>query len=162
MASLQSRKANHCYPWSGKVPYTVEFNGNPNQSDTVSAEADLQLQSLRRRISSYGCAFFMINLRYLMLESRGWLTWGTLKNSQRLEGEVAICSARLLSVSRQVGAHLWHEGPAGGLIGIESHNLSTLACLEVQTVPLSHLLLSVSRCRLYHWAVSYLVSRITV
>ena len=27
----------------------------------------------------------------------------------------AICGARLLSVSRQVRAHLWHEGPAGGL-----------------------------------------------
>ena len=32
-----------------------------------------------------------------------------------LKGETAICGTRLLSVSRQVGAHLWHEGPAGGL-----------------------------------------------
>ena len=29
--------------------------------------------------------------------------------------KAAICDARLLSISRQVGAHLWHEGPAGGL-----------------------------------------------
>ena len=34
---------------------------------------------------------------------------------QCLKGEAAIRGARLLSVSRQVGAHLWHEGPAGGL-----------------------------------------------
>ena len=32
-----------------------------------------------------------------------------------LKGEAAIWGARLLSVSRQVGARLWHEGPAGGL-----------------------------------------------
>ena len=30
-------------------------------------------------------------------------------------GEAAIGGARLLSVSRQVGAHPWHEGPAGRL-----------------------------------------------
>ena len=29
--------------------------------------------------------------------------------------EAVICGARLPSVSRQVGAHLWHDGPAGGL-----------------------------------------------
>ena len=34
---------------------------------------------------------------------------------QCLKGEAAICGARLLSVSRQVGAHLWHKGPVGGL-----------------------------------------------
>ena len=34
---------------------------------------------------------------------------------QCLRGEAAICSARLLSVSRHVGAHLWREGPVGGL-----------------------------------------------
>ena len=34
---------------------------------------------------------------------------------QCLKGEAAICGARLLSVSRQVGAHWWHEGPAKGL-----------------------------------------------
>ena len=33
----------------------------------------------------------------------------------------AIYGARLLSVSRQVGAHLQHEGPAGGLRGIRTH-----------------------------------------
>ena len=26
-----------------------------------------------------------------------------------------MCGASLLSVSRQVGAHLWHKGPVGGL-----------------------------------------------
>ena len=31
------------------------------------------------------------------------------------QAKAAVCGARLLSVSRQVGAHLWHEGPAGGL-----------------------------------------------
>ena len=35
-----------------------------------------------------------------------------------LKGNAAIYGARLLSVSRQVEAHLWHEGPAGGLSGI--------------------------------------------
>ena len=46
------------------------------------------------------------------------------------------------AVFRQVGAHLWHEGSAGGLSGIRTHNLLTLACLEVQALPLSyHLLL---------------------
>ena len=34
---------------------------------------------------------------------------------KRAKREAAICGARLLSVSRQVGGHLWHEGPAGGL-----------------------------------------------
>ena len=58
-----------------------------------------------------------------------------------LKGEAAICGARLLSVFRQVRAHLWHEGPAGGLSGIRTHNLLTLACLEVQALPLSYLLL---------------------
>ena len=57
-----------------------------------------------------------------------------------LKGEAAICDARLLSVFRQVRAHLWHEGPAGGLSGIRTHNLITLACLEVQALPLSYLL----------------------
>ena len=41
----------------------------------------------------------------------------------------------------QVGAYLWHKGPAGGLSGLRSHNLSTLACLEVQVLPLNYLLL---------------------
>ena len=59
-----------------------------------------------------------------------------------LKGEAAICGARLLSVFRQVGAHPWHEGPAGGLSGIRTHNLLTLACLEVQALPLSYLLLA--------------------
>ena len=35
--------------------------------------------------------------------------------SQCLKGEAAICGARLLSVSWQVEAHLWHESPVGGL-----------------------------------------------
>ena len=52
--------------------------------------------------------------------------------------------ARLLSVSRQVGAHLWHEDPARGLSGIRTHNLLTLTCLEVQTLPLSYLLVLVA------------------
>ena len=34
-----------------------------------------------------------------------------------------------------------HEGPAGGVSGILTRNLSTLACLEVQALPLSYLLL---------------------
>mgnify|MGYP001793048238 CR=1 FL=1 len=41
---------------------------------------------------------------------------------------------------RQVGAHLWHKGPAGGLSGIRTHSLLMLACLEVQALPLSYLL----------------------
>ena len=65
----------------------------------------------------------------------------------RLNGKVAMYGARLLSVSRQVGAHLWHEGPAGALGGIQTHNFSTLACLEVLALPLSYLLLL---C-LTHW-----------
>ena len=55
--------------------------------------------------------------------------------------EAATYIARLLSVSRQVGAHLWPEGPVGGLSGIRTHDLLTLACLEVQALPLSNLLL---------------------
>ena len=35
-----------------------------------------------------------------------------------LKGEAAIYSDGLLSVSRQVGVHLWYEGLAGGLSGI--------------------------------------------
>ena len=35
-----------------------------------------------------------------------------------LKGKAAIYSARLLSVSRQIEAHPWHEGPAGALSGI--------------------------------------------
>ena len=58
-----------------------------------------------------------------------------------LKGEAAICGARLLLVSRQVRAHLWHEGPAGGLSWIQTHNPSILVCLEVQALPLSHFLL---------------------
>ena len=58
-----------------------------------------------------------------------------------LKGEAAIYSSRLLSLSSHVGAHLWHEGLAGGLSGIRTRNLSTLVCLEVQALPLSHLLL---------------------
>ena len=58
-----------------------------------------------------------------------------------LKGEAAICGARLLSGFRQGGAHLWHEGPAGGLGGIRNYNLLTLARLEVQALPLSYLLL---------------------
>ena len=38
----------------------------------------------------------------------------------------------------QVGAHLWHEGPVGGLSGIPTHKLSTLPCPEAQALPLSH------------------------
>ena len=54
-----------------------------------------------------------------------------------LKGKAAIYSARLLSVSRQVRAHLWHKGPAGGLSRIRTHKRSTVACLEVPTLPLS-------------------------
>ena len=32
-----------------------------------------------------------------------------------LKGKAAICSATLLSVSRQVSAHMLYEGPAGGI-----------------------------------------------
>ena len=32
-----------------------------------------------------------------------------------LKGKATTYGARLLSVSRQVGAHLWREDPAGGL-----------------------------------------------
>ena len=53
-----------------------------------------------------------------------------------LKGKAAICGTRFLSVSRQVGAHLWHKGPAGVLSRIRTHNLLALMC--------------VSRCRLYH------------
>ena len=53
----------------------------------------------------------------------------------------AIRGTRFLSVSRQVGAHLSHGGPAGGLSKIQIYNLSTLAFLEVQALPLSYLLL---------------------
>ena len=66
-----------------------------------------------------------------------------------------MCGARLLSVFRQVGAHLWHEGPAGGLSGFRTYNLLTLACLEVQALPLSHrLLLSLMKLRsfLYNYS----------
>ena len=52
-----------------------------------------------------------------------------------------VPGARLLSVSRQVGAHTWPEGPAGGLSGIRIH---TLVCLEVQALPLTYLLLTSS------------------
>ena len=61
---------------------------------------------------------------------------------QCLRNEAAICGARLLSVSRQVRAHLWHEGPAGHS-GIQTYNLLTLARLEVQALPLRFLLLLV-------------------
>ena len=63
------------------------------------------------------------------------------KKQSTLRARLPYMAARLLSVSRQVGAHLWHEGPAGGLRGIRTHNLLSLACLEVQALPLSHLLL---------------------
>ena len=49
--------------------------------------------------------------------------------------QAAICGARLLSVPRQVGAHLWHEGPAGGLSGIRTHNLLTLAGSTTELSP---------------------------
>ena len=60
---------------------------------------------------------------------------------QCLEGEAVICGARLLLDSRRAGGHQWRDGPAGGLSGIRINNLSTLACLKVQALPLSHLLL---------------------
>ena len=63
------------------------------------------------------------------------------KKQTCLKGEAAICGARLILVSRQFGAHLWREGPAGGLSGIQTHNLLALACLEVHALPLSYLLL---------------------
>ena len=63
------------------------------------------------------------------------------EETMSFEGKAAICGTMLLSVSRQVGAHLWHEGPAGGLSGIQTDNLLTLACLEVQALPLSYLVL---------------------
>ena len=56
-------------------------------------------------------------------------------------------------MQRQVGAHLWHEGPAGGISRIRTHNLLTLACLEVQALPLSYLLLLT-----YYWLTSYVMS----
>mgnify|MGYP001795623537 CR=1 FL=1 len=58
-----------------------------------------------------------------------------------LKSKAVIYSARLLSVSRQVGAHPWYDGPAGGLSGILTHNLSTLVFIEEQALPLSYLLL---------------------
>ena len=44
-----------------------------------------------------------------------------------------------------------HSGPAGGLSGIWTHNLSTIACLEVQALPRSYLLL------LYYLAVAQII-----
>ena len=38
---------------------------------------------------------------------------------QYLKGEAATCSAWLLSVSWQAGAHLWHEGQQEGSVGFE-------------------------------------------
>ena len=35
--------------------------------------------------------------------------------TEKVQSEAAISGAGLFSVSRQVGAHLWHESPAGGL-----------------------------------------------
>ena len=49
------------------------------------------------------------------LKSQGCLKCLRTEKSQCLEDEVDICNAKLLSVSRQVGAHLWHEDPTGGL-----------------------------------------------
>ena len=50
------------------------------------------------------------------LKSQGCLMCLRTDILQCLEGEAAICGTRLLSVSTQVGAHLWHEGPTGGLL----------------------------------------------
>ena len=47
------------------------------------------------------------------------------------KGKIVIYGARLLLVSRQVEVHLWHEGPAGRLSGIRTHNLLTRMCLEM-------------------------------
>ena len=72
-----------------------------------------------------------------------------------LKGEAAICGARLLSIFRQVGAHLWHKGPAGELRGIQTREFLTLACLEVQALPLSYLLLVICFSKLImEWSVN--------
>ena len=55
--------------------------------------------------------------------------------------EAVICGARLFSVSRQVGAHLWHEGRAGALQWDSNPQPPTLVSLKVQAPPLSHILL---------------------
>ena len=91
-----------------------------------------------------------------MLKSRGCLTC--------LRARPPIYGARLFSVSRQVGAHLWYEGPAEELSGIWTHNLSTLACLEVpqdaSSTTESLLLLYPRRCMLFlSYAVNYWLSQ---
>ena len=58
-----------------------------------------------------------------------------------IRGVAARYGARFLSVSRQVRAHLWHVSPVRGFSGILTQNFSTLACLEVQALLLSYLLL---------------------
>ena len=83
----------------------------------------------------------MIQPVFIFSLPQGWLMCLRTGKSQ---GEAAICGARLLSVSRQVGAHLWHECPAGGLSGILTHNLSTLSCHEVQTLQSNPLLIALS------------------
>ena len=65
-----------------------------------------------------------------------------------LRGKAACCM--LFLASRQVGAHLWHKGPARGLNGSQTHNPSTIACLEVQAPPLSYLLLL---CVCFYWII---------
>ena len=47
--------------------------------------------------------------------SQGYLMNLRTEKLQCLKGEAAICGTRLLLVSRQVRAHLWHEVPARGL-----------------------------------------------
>ena len=56
-----------------------------------------------------------------------------------LNGKAAICGTRLLSVSKQVGAHLWRKGPAGGLSGIWIHNLQALLWLYHCAISYSYL-----------------------
>ena len=59
---------------------------------------------------------------------------------QYLKGKAAVWGARLLSVSRQVGANMWYESLAGGLSGTLTHDLLTLSNLKVQALPLRYLL----------------------
>ena len=66
-----------------------------------------------------------------------------------LMGEAAVCGARLLAVLMQVEANLWQEDPSGGLPwGLNPQPPNRSVCLEVQALPLSHVL--------FYWAISYL------
>ena len=71
---------------------------------------------------------------HIKLKSQGYLTRLRTEKWHALRARLPYAAARLLSVYRQVGAHL---GPSG----IWTHNLSKLACLEMQALPLSYLLL---------------------